>query len=191
MDLKTILKEQYSGLPDSLKSYIDGSSWRNSLKTIAWKYNLSEEKSESINSETIFILFGLASYKDFRQNLLNSELEMPQETINTIVDEIDSSIFQPIRISLDEVDIKEKENESVIIDSGEIVNKTQVLDEVENPIKTPPAYEKLPNANTSNIIDDKLSKVVKLPRQEEHSENRAPVSGQNKYSTDPYREPIE
>lgn len=189
---KEILAEQYTILPDELKKYTSLESWKNVLKNILVRFNLSPDDSEMLNVRVIFVLFGLESYKDFERNLYEQGFSVPKEIGRVIVNDIFSSIFKPVQTYLDEVDIKEKENESVVIDSGEVVNKTQVLDEVENPIKTPPAFERAPNtSNGSNIIDDKLNKVVKLPSREEHTENKTFNSPQNKYSTDPYREPIE
>ena len=190
-ELKQVLQYQYKGLPEALQKAVGSEDWKNTLKTLGWKYNLSSEDSESLNVETMLVLFGLESYKDFKRNLSDQGFALPQEKINAIADEINSTIFKSVRSSLDEVDSKEDENKPVMTDGGEVLSRGQVLQEIENPIKTPMAYEKISNINTSNIIDDKLSKVIKLPRQEEHSESKSPVSGQNKYSTDPYREPIE
>ena len=191
-DSKTILKERYKHLPDEIKKCIDSSAWRDSLKSIAWRFKLSEQDSEILNSEVMFVLFSLASYKELERNLYEQGFSVPREVGKVIASDIFSSIFKPVQTYLDEVDIKEKENESVIIDSGEVLSRGQVLQEIENPIKTPPAFERALNAGSaSNIIDDKLNKVVKLPSQEEHIENKTFNSPQNKYSTDPYREPIE
>ena len=190
-ELKQVLQYQYKGLPEALQKAVGSEDWKNTLKTITWKHNLSSDDHENLNVETMLVLFGLESYKDFKQNLSDQGFVLPQEKINAIANEIDSSIFKPIRTSLDEVDRMEEENKPVMTDGGEVLSRGQVLQEIENPIKTPMAYEKISNTNTSNIIDDKLNKVIKLPRQEEHSESESPVSGQNKYSMDPYREPLE
>lgn len=189
-DFKTILKEQYKNLPDELRACVESSAWRDSLKSISFKFNLSEQDSETLSIETTLVLFGLLSYRDFEKSLSEETFSMPKEVIKSVADEVYSAIFKSIQTYLDEVDKKEEESKPVMT-NGEVLNKIQVLHDIENPQKVPPAFENLPaGATGGNIIDDKLNRIVKLPREEKYIENGGQKPAGN-VQLDPYREPIE
>lgn len=87
--------------------------------------------------------------------------------------------------------VSEQTSNRSVMANGEVINKTQVLHDIENPQKVTPAFEHLPSGVAGgNIIDDKLNKIVKLPRQEKYDENGGPKP-EGQIQSDPYREPIE
>ncbi len=217
--IKEKIKSALQRFPKELKYEVTSEEAFDAFLQIVKKHGIEKEKTDRFSDAVYSVVYGVEPLdtliaqitkaldgntqkaqliaEDVTRELITENLKnylVSQKTgiVSGIERTSEQKILQGTANMIEIGTVSDRKNDEFVMANGELMNRTQVLDEVENPIKTPPAFERALNAGSaSNIIDDKLNKVVKLPSQEEHIENKTFNSPQNKYSTDPYREPIE
>lgn len=210
-----ILKTQWSVLPQDIRSLISSDDLEKKVEWAGRKYNLTSEQISSLQNETLVVLMGLVHLMDFSANV-ERELGLPKEQARLVAQEIGTQVFADVKSSLREIskalEIAEPN------EAGEMVSTTRVAEPAPENQPTPPQQntdttrdllikeiEQPSMINTGQstggtIVDEKLSKIVQIPRQEARVQvtetlktpapNNQPTTPTYKGS-DPYREPIE
>lgn len=86
----------YSKLSPKLRGFFSDMKWLEVLKEIGEKYTLSEEKKETLGTETTLVLLGVVSPEEYPE-ILTKELALPRETIGKILTEIDTLLLNSIQ----------------------------------------------------------------------------------------------
>ena len=73
--------------------------WLETLKTISQKYGLNEKQIETLGTETTLVLLGIIHLVEYEE-ILTNELELPRDSIERILTEIETSIIKNIRPQL-------------------------------------------------------------------------------------------
>ena len=183
-ELKEILQSQYRFLPQDLKQTVVSDGWRGAVRSISSQNGLDLDSADSVETEVLLVITGLASLKDFGNNL-SKTLLLPKEKTDRVAQAIEQQVFSGIRNSLEKLqeEIESEKEEGV---------REEMQHEIEHPQKTAPAFEKRFSVPQSeNIIDDKLGKVVKLPHEKSENATGSPKPTDHYGEGDPYREPIE
>lgn len=91
---KEIIKAKLEQLPDQLRSYVLGESWRQNAQKIGGQYNFGKEKYALLENEIFFVLICLEPPKDFVENI-KREAGLDENTARRIADIVNGSIFAP------------------------------------------------------------------------------------------------
>lgn len=155
-----ILQKQHELLPEDVKAAISSTEVTEKLAEIAKKNNLLIDESGILEEETSYVMLGLTHPNDFAKKI-RERLGLDQETANTLVDDVNSGVFLPIRESL----MKLHENDNTAVKTTESTNRTpskeQVLQEIENPTNTQQIQTfKKPSAE---LMIGKLTGIVQIP----------------------------
>lgn len=188
---------------------------------ISKKFNLRIDQSGVLQSQTTLVMLGLENSTDFIKNLMENA-EMTKELAVAITTEVNTQIFSGIRSYLREMetvgeekiadtnaDIEKAGNFSVEKDQSaaslpaqpaENINKTDLLNSIENPdsqsnlpinmVNSLPATAT--SVQPSPLVDHLMSTPIATPHEiiEKKIPSSPPVPA-SRPSSDPYREPIE
>ncbi len=168
-----LVQEQFLKLPPALQKALGEIPWKSSVNEIARLHNLKPEQAESIETETMFILYGFESPDDYVTNMVR-EVVIAEDLAYAIANEVNEKIFKPISVKVEELGkqqppaapIPEPKPENLpMVEKGETAH--EVL-HVEAPN---------PKSQTPNNIQ--------IPKEEKIQIKSAYAGGQ-----DPYREPL-
>jgi hypothetical protein len=95
-DITIIFQKQAEVLPSEIRKYIASGEWEQKINTITQKFNLSEETAGVLGREVMLVLSGLVHPGVFRGEFASDISDIDDTTIDAIVSEVVSSIFQPI-----------------------------------------------------------------------------------------------
>ena len=95
-DITIIFKKQAEVLPSEIRRYIASGEWEQKINTLTQKFNLSEETAGVLGREVMLVLAGLVHPGVFRGEFASDISDIDDTTIDAIVSEVMSSIFQPI-----------------------------------------------------------------------------------------------
>lgn len=95
-DITIILQKQAEALPSEIRKYIASGEWEQKVNTITQKFNLSDETASVLGREIMLALTGLVHPGVFRGEFASDISDLDDTTIDTIVAEVNNSIFQPI-----------------------------------------------------------------------------------------------
>jgi hypothetical protein len=110
-DTRKIIDEQAAKLPESLRKAIETTDWRDLIKKISLDKNLSTEKLELIEQETMLVIYGFDTLENYIDNLVK-ETGLPEETAISIAEAANTRIFSEIS---NKADVVEKELEKTPI----------------------------------------------------------------------------
>lgn len=121
-DNEKLIQEQFSKLPEDLRKTIESVPWKSSIKEIAQQNNLSPEQSESLERESMFILYGFESPNDYIANLVR-EVAIPEETAIAIAETVNERIFKVIESKIDGGENKPAaEHNLPMVEPGEVAH---------------------------------------------------------------------
>jgi hypothetical protein len=100
--LKQKIAEYFVKLPKEAQEVFSSMTWLETLKNISSKYNLNDGQMEVLGTETTLVLLGIVHTEEY-QEILEKELNLPKETLEKIMGEIDENILKTVKSQLDEV----------------------------------------------------------------------------------------
>lgn len=208
-------RASFGKLPEDVREAVLSVEIADAIQRIGKEHGLLIDKQGILAREASYVMVGLVSSGDFISHL-KSELGVTDATAQAIANKVNEAVFIPIRKKLTETLEAEREareeaeqeeeveedldttatstdGEEVGEESHEYLDKSAVLDEIENPIPVKPVFERASEAKP--IVDQKLevpirSQVIRETitppaPQKSQSESNAPRN----YTVDPYREP--
>ncbi len=127
-ELQQKIAEYYSKLPKNAQEVFSSMKWLEILRSISDRHSLNEEQVQTLGTETTLILLGII-HRDEYEKLVTEELKLPKEKIESILEEINTLILNPIISDLLETFVKnntpeETKENSKIEQSGPINQNT-------------------------------------------------------------------
>jgi hypothetical protein len=90
-----LVEAQFSRLPPQLQAAIKAVPWKDLIKEIASANKLTSEQSESLERETMFIIYGFENPEDYPANLIR-EMQIGEETTVAIAEAVNEKILKVI-----------------------------------------------------------------------------------------------
>lgn len=191
---KKILQEKFNLLPEELKNAITSVEVGDRITQIAGKYSLRIDQSGILDEEIIRVMVGM-THPDLFTNKLKGRLGLDTETVENIVQDINTGVFLPVRKSLMELHEKEAVQEKH-------PSKEEILHEIENPTQN-----EAPKKPSTELMVGRLTGIVQIPGGKSQIPVKKPTppaqpiqpiqktvsqspNDQRPRSSDPYREPI-
>lgn len=97
--LTSEIKEKFSTLPKELRKFIVNESWTTIAESIAEKFNFNPDQTEKLEQETLMVLIGVESVKNFRANLIE-ELDVTYDQALKVSYEMNNQIFGQVAETL-------------------------------------------------------------------------------------------
>lgn len=209
-ELNEVLKNNWSIVPEDVRALVLSTDFETKLNWVGGKYNLTTEQTDTLKQETIFVLLGIVQLKDYVDSV-SIEVGLPQDQAKVIAQEVGTQVFAGVKESLKEIgltmEMAEKKygvgvnvkNETqpkpvsgVLIQQAEKkeiekapqINRAVLLQEIKRPALIE-AHAQNQGGQGGTIVDEKLSGMVKIPREESHVD-MTKISAK----ADPYRESI-
>lgn len=185
-----LIDEQFNALPVNLQRAINSVPWKIYIQNIARENNLDEEQAESLERETMFVIYGFEAHNDYISNLIQN-IGVPEKQALGLAESVSNKIFDSILQKADELEgntnnsSKETTGNLPMVEEGETVHEvahveSQLIEpegssEPERPttIEKPTTYDQRPTAEAKPE-----EKGAQLP-------DYRYVEGK-----DPYREPL-
>lgn len=186
---KQLIQEQMRKIPKEVRDAIENSDWERVVFNIGREHKLHIDDIDTLSVETILTMIGLEHPKDFYENV-QSRANIDTDTMNQIVDEINSRLFTKIRLALQEYyeklsagEIMHPEEKKHLNNSGILLDDDEDLAEISNQVKEIVSVKENPQSivETKNVTEPKPT-----PTSSEKKEVKIP-----EIKFDPYREPIE
>jgi len=185
---KEEITKAYESLAPIVRDVIDNSNWEDQLTVILKKNNLRIDQVSVIENNTVLVMLGLMSVGDFVLSLKEDADISNQDTIDSIIGDIETAIFAKIREAL----IQSTTTAADTAGKPGPVTTPQ-------PVATPRAEES--REDILKQIEDPIESAIIAPTPKPVVEKAIeapttavaptiPVLPPTK-STDPYREPIE
>lgn len=185
-----LMEEQLQKLPIPLQRAIAQTSWRSLSKEIAGNNNLTPEQSESLEMETMFVVYGFEPESSLAENIAR-ELEMEKGRADMIANEISEKVLSVVLSKAEELNIQNGETLQTVTEekASPAQPATQMTLSSQNANKPsinliqPPTVQKpmdLAPVRIQTIVEKKLNEVIAVPQTKSVYQN-----GQ-----DPYREPL-
>ncbi len=99
--LYNTIQEHMKKLPEGVRSAIHASDWERKILTIGRRYGLHVDQLEVLQTELSLAVLGLSSREEFVKETMK-EAHIPSETMVKLVSDINTEIFEPIRVHLHE-----------------------------------------------------------------------------------------
>lgn len=205
---KVELYEKFENLPDDVQEAFLSIDTYNTIKKIGDKFKLHIDQSELLGEEIGFVMLGVTRPENFLGNI-QQKLGISTEIAGEIVKDINTSIFFPIRSSLEALNnggvAKYTSERPPLVENfspaGQVSDKN--IPQPPTPLQNPDNNaiiinrEVPPNESHSDrqIFDEKMGKLFRLPKEEVELGGRTTVSNPAEQSApakspDPYKEPI-
>jgi len=180
------LQTRFDGLPTDIQAAMGSTHVVEKLQALGQKYSLHLDQLGQLETCVTKTMLGIDKTSDFIENI-EENLQISTEDAINIATDVNISIFLPIRDSLMKIQGETETKTNIAAKESEAVNpqKEDILAEIENPTPVQPPISsagvvipKVPQATTvaHEFIAGKMNEPVSLPAQ--------------KYSADPYREPL-
>jgi len=98
------IEERYALLPENLKTALSGVDSIEKLKQIIEKHDLHVDHAGEIADAVELVLVGLMKVRDFESALYDALPLIDRAKVKAISDNVNISIFDPVRSSLQEID---------------------------------------------------------------------------------------
>lgn len=201
-----IIKDVYKTLSDDVKNIISSSEWLKRVREIGQKYSLTEEQINSLGYEILFTFLELQS-PDLLNETIEEELDISSILAEQIVEEVEERIFawamkkiEPKEVgSANTLDIPPPNLPGEVIgeEGGEndfIVKPTPIQDQVKD-FFTPKATEEPVVAAAPSSLIRPIETPIEEPTPQRPqsfiSQKLSQPTAPQKYTADPYREPLE
>jgi hypothetical protein len=202
MDEQTLktMPEYFQKLPKHIRDFIFDGEWEGRTKEVAGKYSLNEKQSEDLADNVLMVLMGIDEPDVFYKSI-TSDLSVSNIIAEQIMDDLEKRVFE---YALKEIEPKIKDGRrqdasattNVIpeirpqmtpaIEKGEVAHTTPSTISVPRyavPENLPTEHEAAPT-NNQNM-------PPKVPEPPKPIERKPVEPAPQKYSADPYREPLE
>lgn len=192
------IKKAYAELPQKIRDAIFQSEWEKHLGLILKKYNLRIDQISEIENGTVMIMLGLISMQDFVEILKNDAEIKNQETLNSLLRDLEDNIFAKIREAIMESTKEEvvpavEAKEEITVKENNELDRESILKEIEKDEENEteiaiPAQPSVPSTqvNTAEqnqkIVEQDLKNTVAQKLQ------TPSVSEPKVVKIDPYRE---
>ena len=217
-DIKNTLQEHYDTLPNALQYAVSSNEVREMLVNLKQEHGLTDQEDVVLSNEVFFILFGISEREDFKNNLISEGIE--REKSETLNNEIQTEIFDPLKEELSELFKEEEGNDAPQIKTQERIvqesstqtqtnqnntpaeNKDEILHDIEEPksFEVPfkkTVFEEKLDRSTPETKEEMLNELKTLAKntQEKEAKNHNLFPQPNKEVNnggggDPYREQI-
>lgn len=177
-DTNKLIDEQLKTLPPALQRAIAQTSWRVLVGNVAKNSNLTDPQKESLETETMLVIYGFEPQSDFLGNIMR-ELSLDIARATMIASDVDKQVFAPILEKANELQAEAGEGtmqsipepvvESTPIASTVVVERHEEI--------SAPTIEKPKSTLT---FDERKKLVPQIPDNKTHYDG----------GKDPYREPI-
>ena len=173
-DIQSMIRERFSDLPPKLQEAITSTDVTSKLRELTQKHRLHIDQGQKLENETYMVLLGIEDAEKYEGNL-QRELKIPHEEAKKVAQDVAKEIFLSIREAL----------KKTAVPSQEPVQKTETYEQhvAKEADSVTPAIPPPPPS-----VEEKIDK---LPHTEEEQKKEAPAKETPRYTTDPYREPIE
>ncbi len=195
MDEIQILQDQLRSVPKEIRAFLARDEWSNIVQKISQRNNFSAEQKTALENEVIFVLVGMDSRENFKENIRNTT-GIQEFLAREIEYEIDENIFKKVESFLSteteaEPVQKISENKPVI---PEILTQQKVT-----AVEIPPAN--LPMIEPGEVVHDTKPQmtapvietkpdVLQPTIKPSTSTPPKPINNHYPNGQDPYREPL-
>jgi transcription elongation factor len=140
-----LIQEQFQKLPPELQQAINAVPWKAAVKEVASSNNLTQEKAEILERETMFILYGFENPDDYIKNMMR-EVQINEEIAAKIAGEVNEKVFKVIAEQMDKAQAPQAiHNNLPMVEPGETVHdvspavdsKQQIVDSEKPQVSTP------------------------------------------------------
>ena len=166
-DHEQAIAEAFAQIPESLQTALTEVDWGSAIQHMGKKYSLNIPQLGSLDTEVLLVMLGLTDDKDF-PGMLSQELGLDSETVSKLVQDLNSSVFQPIQDRVMKLDQK-----------TDLPERDDLLLSIED--KKPEQKE--------TVVHKKLSDVFSVPPATSDHSTEKPVGYAD--GEDPYLEPID
>lgn len=194
MDQETqkLVDEQFKKLPENLQKAINLVQWKPLVKEVAKESQLSEDQVETLERETMFIIYGFEKPDDYINNLMR-ELNIDEDKALDIAEKVNTKVFQKISLEADKevvtpIKIQKPSIPEVKPDIHPMIEEGERVHDV------PHVEQKPPQPAPKPAPAPQPAKVPEPPKKVEPEAKKPLVSTPNYHypaGKDPYREPIE
>ena len=174
-----LIKAQFDRLPKELQGALNAVPWKSLVNEISGLKTLSLEQVETIERETMFILYGFENPNDYVANMMR-EAQIDEPTATAIAGQVDEKILKQIAARIEKPQqepAEEKPSVPEIIHSNlPMVEEGETVHDVPH-VEQPPTSSPPPTSASAPVATKpgaQTPPTVHYP------------SGQ-----DPYREPLE
>jgi hypothetical protein len=175
-----LIEAQFNRLPPQLQAAIKAVQWKDLVKEIALANKLTPEQAESLERETMFIIYGFENPEDYPANLMR-EMQIGEEAIIAIVEAVNEKILKVIAQKAEGEGVSkpvEAHASLPMVEPGEVAHDVPHVEQPLNaPVSSAPAAP--PLSPPPEVTKAEPSKPAFVPPKSHYS------SGQ-----DPYREPL-
>ena len=172
-DIQSMIRERFSDLPPKLQEAITSTDVTSKLRELTQKHRLHIDQGQKLENETYMVLLGIEDAEKYEGNL-QRELKIPHKEAKKVAQDVAKEIFLSIREALKET--AEPSQEPVRKTETYEQRVARETDSVTSSINTPSSVEE---------------KMDKLPDVKEEQKKEVHAKETPRYTTDPYREPIE
>src|SRR3989338_4835974 len=196
-DLATKIQNRLEELPEEIRRAVQSAEVDRKIREVGTKNALHVDQIGNLSDETYMVMLCFTDPAEFAENL-SKELNISAEKANTVAQDIGTSIFIPIRGSMQEFTEQQALQETLVAES----KKTPAIERTSIPIVKPVSIvpASAPKAIEPHPADMMLAqKTVILapttpPTSPEASKGTAkppatPPPAPKPYTADPYREP--
>lgn len=201
---KSELYEKFENLPDEVQEAFLSINTYNTIKKIVDKFKLHIDQSGLLSEEIGFVMLGVTRPENFLSNI-QQKLNISLETAGEIVKEINTTIFFPIRSSLETLNnggvsryssekrpLVENFSPAGSISEQNIYRPQTPLQNPDNNaiIVNKEVEDKSPRSDRQ-VFDEKMGKLFRLPKEEVElggSNNGGLNKQSGRPNYDPYRE---
>ena len=198
-DLEKLTQEQLGTLPLPLQEAIKTMPWKDGVRGIGASNGLTNEQINSLNTETLLIIYGVEPQGNYKANLVR-ELGLDEQKINTLIKDMGEEVFNPILTmanALDSINTPKQELEieapkpEILIPQSTTENKPVVVAQAVVPHKIINLLEENKPVEKSQVFEPK-PEFENKPKSIVAEHLTQPVTTTSKYvgGVDPYREPI-
>jgi len=177
MDTDALIQQEFDKLPLDIKEALGRVDWRGKVSEIAKTHGLDADKSEALEMETMFILFGILNADSYLGNL-QSEVGLDPNTAAQIKREVEEKVFAEVEKQYEVVSAQMPKVEKIV----PVQNKPQNLEVVQNkiieapenlPMMTPESVVKVVEPST---VAEAAPKPIPTPHEEPAKEVFAPIT---------------
>ena len=215
-EIEQLIEEHLASLPSEIRKVLAETDIVNEIMSVKDKYHLMLDQVTSLELDTRLTILGIYDPEDFVRNI-KSHAKLNDDIATSVANDIENSIFKKIKEALiketaDEYEILEEnlDKDSILAEIENPVPTFQPKSTI-TPVNTEKIPENFPAIKTSqtienyippsmpvkSIVERKLSEPTRIPPKEiEVSLKKLPetpaqtLPSTQKYSFDPYKEPI-
>src|SRR3989338_328634 len=130
-DLATKIQNRLEELPEEIRRAVQSAEVDRKIREVGTKNALHVDQIGNLSDETYMVMLGFTDPAEFAENL-SKELNIPAEKANTVAQDIGTSIFIPIRGSMQEFTEQQALQETLVAE------KRETKRELPKPIVIPP-----------------------------------------------------